>query len=75
MADNDLQDLVRRRLWELSRSPEDASRGSRWVVPPETIQRMARAAGKTIETEGLSRAQASDIISTLIGEMGQLRAS
>jgi hypothetical protein len=41
----------------------------------QTIARMARAAGKTIETEGISRAQASEIISSLIGEMGQLRAS
>jgi hypothetical protein len=40
-----------------------------------TIQRMARAGGKTIETEGLSRAQASEIISGLIGELGQLRAN
>ncbi len=41
----------------------------------QTIARMARAAGKTIETEGLTRAQASEIISSLIAEMGQLRAS
>ena len=30
---------------------------------------MARAAGKTIPTEGLSRAQVSDIISGLVAEM------
>jgi hypothetical protein len=41
----------------------------------QTIARMSRAAGKTISTEGLSRAQASEIISSLIGEMDQLRAS
>jgi hypothetical protein len=41
----------------------------------QTIARMARAAGKTINVEGLSRAQASEIISSLIGEMDQLRAS
>jgi hypothetical protein len=41
----------------------------------QTIARMARAAGKTIDAEGLTRAQASEIISNLIGEMGQLRAS
>lgn len=35
----------------------------------QTIQRMARAAGKTIEVEGLTRAQASDLISGLISEM------
>ena len=54
MADKDLQELVRRRLWELSRSPEDASRVSRWVVPPETIERMARAGGKSFISEGLA---------------------
>jgi hypothetical protein len=41
----------------------------------ETIARMARAAGKTIDTDGLTRAQASEIISNLIGEMGERRAS
>jgi hypothetical protein len=39
----------------------------------QTIQRMARAAGKTISTENLTRAKASEIISGLIGEMGQMR--
>jgi hypothetical protein len=37
----------------------------------QTIQRMARAAGKNIAAEGLTRAQASEIISNLIGEMEQ----
>lgn len=41
----------------------------------QTIARMARVAGKTFSTEGLSRAQASEIISSLIGEVDQLRAS
>jgi predicted amidohydrolase YtcJ len=41
----------------------------------ETIARMARAAGKSVETDGLTRAQASEIISNLIGEMGERRAS
>ena len=40
----------------------------------QTIQRMARAAGKPVPTENLTRAQASEIISGLIGEMDQ-RAS
>lgn len=40
----------------------------------QTIQRMARAAGKNVPLENLSRAQASEIISSLIGEMEQ-RAS
>lgn len=35
----------------------------------ETITRMARAAGKTIETDGLTRAQASEAISRLISDM------
>jgi hypothetical protein len=55
MADKDLQELVRRRLWELSRTPEDASRVSRWVVPPDTIERMARAGGKSFISEGLAQ--------------------
>ena len=54
MADEDLQELVRRRLWELARSPEEASRVSRWVVPPETIQRMARVGGKSFISDGLA---------------------
>ena len=54
MADKDLQELVRRRLWELARSPEEASRVSRWVLPPETIQRMARLGGKSFISEGLA---------------------
>ena len=54
MADKDLQDLVRRRLWELARSPEEASRVSRWVVPPDTIQRMARLGGRSFISEGLA---------------------
>ena len=54
MADKDLQDLVRRRLWELARTPEEASRVSRWVVPPETIQRMARIGGRSFISEGLA---------------------
>ena len=43
----------------------------------ETIQRMARKAGKqiAIPAEGLSRAGASEIISELIGEMGEARSS
>jgi hypothetical protein len=41
----------------------------------QTIQRMARASGKPIPTENLTRAQASEIISGLIGEMDQRQAS
>ena len=39
----------------------------------QTIQRMARAAGKNIDTDGMTRAQASKMIEGLIGEMGKLR--
>jgi hypothetical protein len=54
MADKDLQDLVRRRLWELARTATEASRFSRWVVPPETLERMARTGGKSFISEGLA---------------------
>ena len=54
MADKDLQSLVRRRLWELARSADEASRVSRWVIPPEVIQRMARAGGSSFISEGLA---------------------
>ena len=55
MADKDLQDLVRRRLWELARSPDEASRVSRWVIPPELLQRMARSGGKSFISESLAK--------------------
>jgi len=54
VADRDLQDLVRRRLWELARTPDEASRVSRWVLPAETIARMARAGGASFISEGLA---------------------
>ena len=54
MADKDLQDLVRRRLWELARTPDEASRLSRWTLPPETIERMARVGGRSFISEGLA---------------------
>lgn len=58
-------------------APNGASVNGAAATPKQlqAIERMARVAGKTIETEGLSRAQASQIISTLMNEMGQLRAS
>ncbi len=63
MADKDLQDLVRRRLWELARSAGEASRLSRWRVPPETISLMARTGGKSFISEGLAEflARALDV--------------
>ena len=46
---------MRRRLWELSRSAEEASRVSRWVIPPEILQRMAHAGGTSFISEGLAK--------------------
>src|SRR3712207_9185750 len=54
MARHPLHDLVRRRLWELGRSAEDASWRSGWVLPPETIQRLARGRGRSTLTAGLA---------------------
>ena len=39
----------------------------------QTIQRMARAAGKTVPTEGITRQKASELISSLIAEMPEPR--
>ena len=63
------------------RDVESAPSGGRPGAAPatpkqlQTIQRMARASGKPIPTENLTRAQASEIISSLIGEMDQRQAS
>jgi hypothetical protein len=54
VPEEDLQGLVRRRLFELARTPDEASRLSRWTVPPETIERMARMGGKSFISEGLA---------------------
>ena len=54
MASEDLQELVRRRLWELARTADEASRLSRWVIPPETLELMARSGGKSFISEGLA---------------------
>ena len=54
MPGKDLQELVRRRLWELARTADDAARLARWVVPPETLKRMARTGGASFITEGLA---------------------
>jgi hypothetical protein len=53
MAANRLHELVRRRLWELDRTPEEASRRCRRVLPADTIQRMARRGGASFISEGL----------------------
>jgi len=54
MARSTLHDLVRRRLWELGRSPEDASWRSGWVLPAETIQRLACGRGRSSISAGLA---------------------
>jgi hypothetical protein len=54
MPAKDLQDLVRRRLWELARTADDAARLSRWVVPPETLKLMARTGGTSFISAGLA---------------------
>ena len=54
MLGRELQDLVRRRLWELARSVEEASRKSRWIVSAETLQRMAQRGGRTFISDGLA---------------------
>ena len=54
VVSEDLQALVRRRLWELARTADDASRLSRWVIPPETLKLMARSGGASFITEGLA---------------------
>ena len=59
----ELQELVRRRLWELARSVEEASQKSRRVLSAETLQRMAQRGGRTFITEGLAEhiARALDV--------------
>src|SRR5215208_98716 len=54
MPDEDLQSLIRRRLWELARTADEAARRARWVLPPETVDRLARRGGKSFITEGLA---------------------
>jgi hypothetical protein len=63
MVSRDLQDLVRRRLWELARTADDASRLSRWVIPPETLKRMARTGGTSFISDGMAEflARALDV--------------
>ena len=63
MLGRELQELVRRRLWELGRTVEEASRKSRWAVPSETLRRMAQAGGRTFISDGLAQhiARALDV--------------
>jgi histone H3/H4 len=63
MAAKDLPDLVRRRLWELARTVEEASQHSRHVLPAETIARIARNGGSSFISEGVAQylAKALDV--------------
>ncbi|MCW2701185.1 MAG: hypothetical protein JWQ45_2720 [Blastococcus sp.] len=63
MAAKDLSDLVRRRLWELARSVEEASRRSRRILTAETISRIARSGGSSFISEGVAEhlARALDV--------------
>jgi histone H3/H4 len=63
MATKDLQELVRRRLWELARTVDEASQRSRRVLPAETIQRIARSGGSSFISEGVAEylARALDV--------------
>ena len=54
VPDDDLQGLVRRRLWELARTPAEAARLSRWAVPRETLERMAKQGGRSFISEGMA---------------------
>ena len=53
MPEGDLQALVRRRLWELARSPEETTRSARWALAAETVQRLARDRGRSFVSEGI----------------------
>ncbi|SHF69965.1 hypothetical protein [Geodermatophilus nigrescens] len=45
MAARDLQDLVRRRLWELGETVYETSRRARGAVGPEVLERLAHSRG------------------------------
>jgi hypothetical protein len=53
MPDEDLQSLIRRRLWELARTADEATRRARWTLPAETVDKLARN-GRSFITEGLA---------------------
>ena len=53
MSEGDLPALVRRRLWELARTPEETARSTRWTLAAETVQRLARERGRAFVSEGL----------------------
>jgi histone H3/H4 len=63
MAAKDLPELVRRRLWELARTVEEASQHSCRVLPAETISRIAHSGGSSFISEGVAEylAKALDV--------------
>ncbi|MGY1631030.1 hypothetical protein ACI784_04865 [Geodermatophilus sp. SYSU D01186] len=61
MADNELQQLVQRRLIELGATAEDASRRAHWAVAPETIARIAHGRHSGMVSERLAAALATAI--------------
>lgn len=63
MAPEDLSDLVRRRLWELGRTAEQAAQRSSRILSAETIARIARSGGSSFISEGVAEhlAKALDV--------------
>lgn len=58
MSDRDLEHLVRRRLFELQRSPDELARRSDGAIPRETIRGLARGQLSIQLTDRLARALA-----------------
>ncbi len=56
VADDDLQQLVQRRLLELSSSAQAASRRAQWAIAPETITRIAAGRHSGMVSERLAAA-------------------
>ena len=63
MPVEDLSELVRRRLWELGRTVEEASERSRRILSVETIERIAHSGGSSFINEGVAEhlAKALDV--------------
>ena len=59
----DLQDLVRRRLWEARLTVHEASRRARGAVAPEVLERLGRTGGQAFISPALARhlARALDV--------------
>lgn len=49
-----MSDLVRRRLWELARTPAEASQRSRWALSAEVLELLGRH-GASFISEDLAR--------------------